>query len=122
MPGRFVILHHTTDAGEHWDLMLESGDVLLTWQLPVEPVCTRDLRLPARRIGDHRKAYLEYEGPISRGRGRVRRIDGGGLEWVEQASDRVRFRLSGGRLEGLFTLRLEGADLWVLALSQLPEG
>jgi hypothetical protein len=31
----------------------------------------------AQRIADHRLAYLEYEGPISGGRGTVRRLDGG---------------------------------------------
>ena len=37
MPSRFVILHHRLDDGEHWDLMLEHGEVLLTGEAQVTP-------------------------------------------------------------------------------------
>ena len=33
MTSRFVILHHRLAGGEHWDLMLEHGESLATWQL-----------------------------------------------------------------------------------------
>ena len=77
MPLRFVILHHTVHGGEHWDLMLEQGNTLLTWQLLREPFELASLPIPARRIGDHRKAYLDYEGSLSRNRGDVRRVGEG---------------------------------------------
>lgn len=111
MPSRFVILHHRLDAGEHWDLMLEQGDVLLTWQLLREPVDSSSLPIPARRIGNHRKAYLDYEGPLTGNRGTVRRVDSGTVEIEENAPKCVRFELNGGRLWGSFLLRPQ-AEGW----------
>ena len=105
MSKRFVILHHRVDGGEHWDMMLEHGDVLLTWQLLAEPRGADCLPITARRIHDHRKAYLEYEGPIGEDRGDVRRIDSGGVEIEEITGESCCFRLSGGRMTGSFSLR-----------------
>ena len=50
MPTRFAILHHEVAGGEHWDLMLERKDVLLTWQLEREPadLVFSDLVMPGR--------------------------------------------------------------------------
>src|SRR5262249_5609576 len=66
---RFVLLEHTWN-GVHWDLMLERDGVLRTWAIDAPVVSGRDL--PARSLGDHRLVYLDYEGEISGGRGRVR--------------------------------------------------
>ena len=112
MPSRFVILHHRLDDGEHWDLMLEHGGVLLTWQLLGEPFDRESLPIPARRIGDHRKAYLDYEGPLTYNRGTVRRVDAGSLEIVESVADKCRFVLYGGRLCGTFVLQKANQE-WV---------
>lgn len=111
MPDRYVILHHRLDSGEHWDLMLEQGEVLLTWQLLREPVDRESLPIPARRIGDHRKAYLDYEGPLTGNRGTVRRIDSGTVEIEENTPKCVCFILNGGRLWGSFLLQLQ-AEGW----------
>lgn len=115
MPNRFVILHHRVDGGEHWDMMLEHGDVLLTWQLLTEPRGTDCLPITARRIRDHRKAYLEYEGPIGEDRGDVRRIDSGGVEIEEFTGESCCFRLSGGRMAGSFSLRRNPSGSWTFA-------
>jgi hypothetical protein len=120
MPARFVILHHRLDDGEHWDLMLEHGEVLLTWQLLREPVDAASLPIPARRIGDHRKAYLEYEGPVSGGRGTVRRVDAGTLEIEKASENRLQFRLGGSRLCGFFVLQRVEAPEWTLANLPVP--
>lgn len=113
MPGRFVILHHQVAEGEHWDLMLERGDALLTWKLLLEPVDHSSLPIPARRIGDHRLAYLTYEGPISGNRGQVRRVDAGTVDILELTAGRCVFVLRGDRLSGRLELRVEDGD-WIL--------
>ncbi len=113
MSSRFVILHHLLDDGQHWDLMLEHQDVLLTWQLPCEPVDRSILPIPTRRIGDHRKAYLDFEGPISGNRGRVRRVDTGALDIQELTATRCVFELRGRRLTGRFALSRRGDDSWL---------
>jgi len=114
---RFAILHHQVGNGEHWDLLLEQEDSLATWQLPAAPAGPQVLPLPARRIADHRKLYLDYEGPIRGDRGRVRRIDGGTVRWIESGETSLVFELSGQVLHGRFRLEctLEAsADAWCL--------
>lgn len=116
MPTRFVILHHAAPDGEHWDLMLEHGGVLRTWQLPREPAGPEALPLPARRIGDHRLAYLTYEGPLTNGRGRVTRVDEGTCSMVENAEGGLLIHLAGRRLRGSFLLAptAHGSHDWQL--------
>jgi len=113
MPHRFVILHHCVSGSEHWDLMLEHGNVLLTWQLAAEPVNMSSLPLQARRIGDHRKAYLDYQGEISRDRGHVKRVDAGTIYFEEFTPQKIIARLVGNRLEGSFILTYESGEDWI---------
>ena len=91
---RFVLLRHETPPGHprpsHWDLMLEHAGVLLTWELQTLPGLWAEAlgedssdaedTVEARRLSDHRLAYLEIEGPVSGGRGTVQRCDRGELE------------------------------------------
>jgi len=114
---RFVILHHRLSEGEHWDLMLEQGDVLLTWQLARPPVGPEVLPISARRIQDHRKEYLEYEGPIRGDRGFVRRFDGGRLCKLRWSDQSCRAELAGVRLHGTFVLRRIG-EQWEFDLAR----
>src|SRR4051794_41980056 len=85
--GRFVVLEHRWD-GVHWDFMLETEGRLRTWAVdaPIEP----GIDLPARALPDHRLAYLTYEGPVSGGRGEVRRGDSGPYRVPEGADARGR--------------------------------
>ena len=54
----------------HWDLMLDTGETLRTWRL--EPALPGVIR--AEPLGNHRRAYLDYEGPVSGNRGSVQRL------------------------------------------------
>jgi len=82
--------------------MIESGDVLRTWALAEEP---SDGRLTAAEtLADHRLAYLDYEGAVSRDRGTVTRWDAGTYEVVAETNDSLVLTLSGERLTG--TVRL----------------
>ena len=91
---RFAILRHEMPPEaarpSHWDLMLEYRGVLLAWELPAIPFAG----LPAtfedlgiRRLGDHRMAYLTYEGPVSGDRGSVVQVDSGEYWLVSPASN-----------------------------------
>ncbi|MCH7719640.1 MAG: hypothetical protein IH988_01435 [Planctomycetes bacterium] len=110
---RFVILHHSLDRGEHWDLMLEHRGKLATWQLDRRPQAPADLPLPARRLADHRSAYLTYQGEISRGRGRVRRVDEGQHRMIRRSEVEWVFELAGRHLSGRFRLRHLDGDRWI---------
>ncbi len=100
--GRFVVLEHDWD-GVHWDLMLERGGVLCTWA--VDAPIVAGVELPARALDDHRRLYLEYEGPISGARGTVKRVAQGRYDVLHWAPDRVVVRLSGVQLVGDVELR-----------------
>lgn len=108
---RFVLLRHEMQAKEnrqsHWDLMLEEPASLLTFELtslpaPVESSlgCVHQ----ARRLADHRREYLDYEGELSGGRGRVTRIASGealrsrGVTWTNS----IRYRLNSPALQAEF--------------------
>lgn len=110
---RFVILHHCEKTGEHWDLMLEREGVLLTWRLLAEPRSRDALPIEAQRIADHRLAYLDYEGPLTRDRGTVRRVDSGQVLSLQQREDRCTFVLHGDRVRGEFQL-VRVRDHWML--------
>ena len=80
---RFSVLAHDFPF-EHWDLLLESprksaapaaadDRCLLTWRLLSSPLTGRDCS--AERLADHRRLYLDYEGPVSDDRGVVQRLE-----------------------------------------------
>ena len=62
---------------DHYDFLLETdAGVLLTWRIPCFPAIfdqpsPRPHRIAAERIPNHREIYLDYEGPLSDGRGAV---------------------------------------------------
>jgi hypothetical protein len=114
---RFVILEHDWPT-VHWDLLLEAGPALKAWRLLAEPGPGRTV--PAEPNFDHRLVYLDYEGPVSDGRGAVSRWDAGTYDGMP-AGDAWAVRLSGGKLSG--ALRLErGEGGWIVVLPSATGG
>jgi hypothetical protein len=102
---RFVILEHAHPRGLHYDFMLEAGESLKTWELPEPPASGRELlakTLPAQRL-----AYLNYEGPISGGRGAVKQWDKGSYRLIEQLNESITVELFGEKIRGNLCLPLE---------------
>jgi hypothetical protein len=112
---RYVILEHDYPT-RHWDFMLEAGDILRTWKLPAPP--QPEQTISAEASFDHRRIYLDYEGPISGGRGCVVRWDNGSFEWVVDEPDALTVRLDGNRLQALASLTRTLADQWSLLIHQ----
>jgi bifunctional non-homologous end joining protein LigD len=112
---RFVILHHVVGGGEHWDLMLEHGPTLLTWRLAVNPLKGAGEPVPARRIFEHGKAFLAYEGPLSGNQGHVRRVESGTVEFEKLTSRESILRLSGVRVAGRYSLVRQTGEDWLFA-------
>lgn len=80
--GRWVLLRHEMPDGSwHSDWMIErrgvDGGALVTFRVQERPDDASVCVLSAVRIGDHRREYLEYEGEVSGGRGRVTRVASG---------------------------------------------
>ncbi len=108
---RYVILEH--DYPElHWDLMLEAGEVLRTWRLAAPP--QTDERVRADPSFDHRRFYLDYEGPVSGNRGCVKAWDRGTYEALAEDAASIAVRLQGKRLRGAATLLREEGGPWHL--------
>jgi hypothetical protein len=109
---QFVILKHDDPRGIHYDFMLEAGGVLKTWALPQPPV--DGLCIECQALGDHRAAYLDYEGPLSGGRGSVTRWDRGTYDIVEQNETLLVVRIAGEKAVGNATFcAIAGrANLW----------
>ena len=100
---RFAILEHHWN-GVHHDFLLEAGESLRTWAID-EPI-VQGRALLAYSLPNHRLAYLDHEGPVSKGRGHVSRVDQGIYEPLEWSSERVVGRLEGSQFVGVFELRL----------------
>ncbi|MGB2819982.1 MAG: DNA polymerase ligase N-terminal domain-containing protein [Phycisphaerae bacterium] len=122
MPKAFVIHLHTGHGPEHHDLMLQLAGALATWRLPASPAgLGPGDALPATRLADHRLAYLDYEGPVSRGRGRVRRIDRGDCELLRADELAWEFHLAGSTCRGRFVLHRDADRPSQWTLKRLPE-
>ena len=109
---RFVVLRHEPGvAGPselHWDLMLEFGGSLRTWALKSEP-CV-GAAIPADELPRHRSDYLDYEGPVSRGPGTVRRLDRGSFEVIQDSPENLTVELHGELLVGRLQLTLDSTN------------
>jgi len=106
---RYAVLRHEGVPDPHFDVLFERapGSPLVAFRSPAWPVPAGGVELTA--LPDHRGAYLDYEGPVSGGRGHVRRVAGGACAaqrvgddgWeVELSEPAVRLRLArcdGGR-------------------------
>ena len=86
----------------HWDLMLESGDHLATWELP-KPLDV-GTRLDVVQLANHRLEYLDYEGPLTQQRGTVSRYEWGSYKTVLDDALQVVVVLHGQALEGRLTI------------------
>jgi hypothetical protein len=116
---RFVILEHDHPR-LHWDLLLEDGDHLRGWRL-AEPPRTGGM-IAAEAMPDHRLFYLDHEGPVSGGRGEVRRWDAG--EYALHRSDEsgLGLHLEGGRFCGQVRLQRQNGQEWLADFADLPIG
>ena len=74
---RFVVLEHDYPF-LHWDFLIEREDFLEAWRLLNPP--RAGAPVSAESLPDHRRIYLNYEGPVSGRRGSVRRIHAGLLQ------------------------------------------
>jgi len=101
---RFVILEHDY-PDQYWDFLLEAGDHLRAWKLRESPEkLTNGENIEAEIAPNHRLIYLDYEGPISNGRGAVKRFDQGLFKWLEENDGKVTVEISGKKVIGTFKL------------------
>ena len=64
----------------------------------------------ADELPRHRLSYLDYEGPVSRGRGTVRRFDRGSFEVIQDSQEHLTVELHGKLLNGRLHLTLDSTN------------
>src|SRR5262249_39577183 len=89
-----------------------AGEILRTWRLLEMPAAGRQIR--AEALGDHRIAYLNYEGPLSGNRGAVARVDAGEFVIVDETPGQIDLEFSGLVVSGRWQMRRESEDDWIL--------
>jgi DNA ligase D-like protein (predicted 3'-phosphoesterase) len=113
---RFVVqLHDATRL--HFDLRLQTGEVLRSWAVPKGPSLDPGVRRLAVPVEDHSMAAGDFEGVHegqSRGTGAVIIWDQGTVEIVRDEPGQLSFVLSGGKLSGRFSLIRTGERRWLL--------
>lgn len=105
---RFAVLRHEGVPEPHFDLLVDvdGASLLATWRCDAWPI-TAPLMLV--RQADHRRIYLDYEGPVSGDRGQVRRVDAGPCRVMELSADHWQIALA--EATTLDLRRLDG-DRW----------
>ena len=119
----FVLLEHAVGESVHWDFLIEMSHSLdlATWRLARDPSRVTCDPIDAERIADHRRLYLNYEGPISGDRGTVRRVDRGESCVVSSSPERWRFSLRGACLSGDFEIIGGRTARWTACSTSVPD-
>ncbi|MFH0974253.1 MAG: DNA polymerase ligase N-terminal domain-containing protein [Spirochaetota bacterium] len=121
---RFVIQHHA-GKDEHYDLMIEQSDAdaLLTWKIGLADMnlLLSGSHVNAERLADHRKEYLDYEGPVSKGRGSVRIFDRGECTPLTEKDNASGFMLEGRKLAGNIMLKKNENGFFTISYSAKQE-
>jgi hypothetical protein len=82
--------------------MLETGELLRTWRLSAPPAVPARIRCES--LPDHRATYLDYEGPVSGGRGCVRRVTAGEFVLLDETPGSVVVKLRAPELNAIVSL------------------
>jgi len=123
MTTRFVLLRHEVPGdfprGSHWDLLLERDEACWTWALEELPRGFAEGEGPATvsalRLKDHRKHYLQYEGPVTGDRGTVRQVLSGHCVWIQDDEDRIEVRLQFAESDCTLLIERTSEDRWQLS-------
>lgn len=103
------LLHELVDESRHVDWLIATAGAsgpLVCFRLPapMEELPIGEAMV-VERIADHRRVYLEYEGPVSGGRGRVARIARGTVRLSPGGDDGFEIVCRWSKLEGSASLR-----------------
>ncbi len=114
--GKYVIHEHLTpESCVHWDLMLEADGCLETYRLPVELEQITTQTHQIERIFDHPLRFLEYEGLVNNGLGKVTRIDSGTFEVA--STDPLLIKFHGEVLNCTLALKHLTQDIYELSIN-----
>lgn len=87
-----MLLRHTLPDGTwHYDWLIDRGDTgkLLTFRVRDRIDVPEITAFTCERTADHRRDYLDYQGPVSGGRGEVERLAEGVVERLSESPSQV---------------------------------
>lgn len=111
----YVILKHTTPKDTHWDFMLETGDHLSTWRIPIHPNKLKTTPAKAEKIFDHPIKFLSYQGPVNKGTGNVTTADKGTYKIISQTPKKLQIKIKARIINGTYTLAKVINNTWQIA-------
>jgi bifunctional non-homologous end joining protein LigD len=101
------VVHEHWASHHHFDFRLEIEGVLKSWAVPKGPPQKPGEKRLAVQVEDHPLEYASFKGVIPEGQygaGKVEIWDKGKLEIVERANNSIKFKLSGKKLKGEFSI------------------
>jgi len=125
---RCVILEHRHRNGRHFDWLFERPDTSIRQSPPLwaaritrPPQHWRNReRLIAERLADHRRVYFMAQGPLTRGRGLVWRVEAGWVEPLLWRTGRLVLGIDFASWTGRAELRPLTDTRWRVQLRQNP--
>jgi len=111
---KFVIQQHTKADQVHWDLMLQTGEVLHTYRLEVPAKELSHQANTAVRISDHPLKFLTYQGSVNQGKGSVEIADTGTYQLLSQSEKCWNLKFDGKIIKGNATLSRVNDNNWQL--------
>ena len=115
---RLVVHEHTRAGRVHYDLMLESPQMLWTWRFEGFPGSASEQS--CQRIQDHDARFLTYEGSLSPGNGSVRIVERGTFDLLSARENEVHFTARGQKVSGACRLLRKGENDWDLLCESNP--
>jgi bifunctional non-homologous end joining protein LigD len=113
---RFVVQQHDATA-LHYDLRIQSGEILRSWAVPKGPSLDPAVRRLAVPVEDHSLAAGDFEGVHEgqlRGTGAVIIWDEGPAGIIRDEPGHLTFTVQGSKLAGGFALTRTGERRWIL--------
>lgn len=102
---RYVIQKHIKqNEPVHWDIMLEKSGILETYRCDLSPVELLNQTGNLVKIFDHEVRFLEYEGPVNKGLGKVCIEDHGFYKIISQEKNSTIINFNGQILKGSFLI------------------
>ncbi|MEX0653405.1 MAG: hypothetical protein WD534_12305 [Phycisphaeraceae bacterium] len=123
-----VLLQHVTRVGRHYDWLVgdpsaEAGGRLWTARLALPSGQWQAAgRLTLMELPPHRRAYLHHQGPVSGGRGVVRRVDAGTVRPVLWTATRRVLAVRMRYYQGLAELRWLAGERWSAVVTPGGDG
>lgn len=114
-----LLRHKLPDGSWHFDWLIDRGSALplVSFRVLERVDIPTITEFFADRIGDHRREYLQYEGPVSDGRGNVQRMASGIVESLSEDPDHFQITVSFGTSRRSWTGTRIDAGRWRFEVS-----